>query len=210
MLIHEHLQGVVRRPPRVAAAGRVAPECSDTEPEEATVYDIASLAKVVATWPLIGHAVDTGLMELDVPVRAYLPPVDGSAPTGEATVRHLLTHTSGAQAPRLDHYRDREEPLHEIQKVGPAEERERLSVITASSTTTPPCCRSTSNASARSWASGESGTAPRSCTGPCAKKSSWCSWTIWADSRDACRRPWEETSTCAPPSTRPHSTAPAP
>ncbi|MEV6863109.1 serine hydrolase domain-containing protein [Streptosporangium subroseum] len=76
-------------------AGVVAPECGETLPGENTLYDIASLTKVVATWPLVGRAVIEGRMDLDTPVRAYLPVIDGDAPSGDATVRQLLAHSSG-------------------------------------------------------------------------------------------------------------------
>ncbi|MEO8380405.1 MAG: exo-beta-N-acetylmuramidase NamZ domain-containing protein [Acidobacteriota bacterium] len=58
---------------------------------EDTVFDAASLTKVVATAPSIRLLVDRGLVSLDAPIRTYLPEyVDG-----QVTVRHLLTHTSG-------------------------------------------------------------------------------------------------------------------
>ncbi len=100
---------------QVLATGVVAPECGQAAPGEHTVYDIASLTKVVATWPLAGQAVAAGLLDLDAPVRDFLPPVIGEAPSGEATVRQLITHTSGLRAvTRLDHYRGASMPLHEL------------------------------------------------------------------------------------------------
>jgi CubicO group peptidase (beta-lactamase class C family) len=100
-------------------AGVVAPECGDTPPGPDTVYDAASLTKVVATWPLVGRAVAAGLIELDTPVREFLPPfvsdASGEAPGGEATVRQLLAHTSGLRAEtRLDRYRDSPLALAEL------------------------------------------------------------------------------------------------
>lgn len=82
---------------------------------ERTRYDIASLTKVVATWPLIGRALDDGLLELDAPVRDFLPTIFGEAASGQATIRQLLAHTSGLRAAtRLDHYRGADAPLHEL------------------------------------------------------------------------------------------------
>ncbi|WP_042391104.1 serine hydrolase domain-containing protein [Streptacidiphilus melanogenes] len=99
----------------VLTAGIVAPECGDQAPDEHTVYDIASLTKVVATWPLVGQAVRDGLIGLDAPIRDFLPAFSGEAPSGEATVRQLLAHTSGLRAStRLDQYRNTGTPLHEL------------------------------------------------------------------------------------------------
>ncbi|MGM0350843.1 serine hydrolase domain-containing protein [Streptomyces sp. Adlamb9] len=99
----------------VLAAGLVAPEGGDSEPTDNTLYDVASLTKVIATWPLVGRALDTGLLDLDQPVRDFLPAMSGEAPSGQATVRELITHTSGLRAStRLDAYRGAEAPLHEL------------------------------------------------------------------------------------------------
>ncbi|GCD35617.1 serine hydrolase [Streptomyces chrestomyceticus JCM 4735] len=100
---------------RILTAGTVAPECGDAPPTAETVYDIASLTKVVATWPLTGRALDAGLLNLDEPVCTALPPTTGEAPSGNPTIRQLLTHTSGLRAStRLDHYRNTNTPLHEL------------------------------------------------------------------------------------------------
>lgn len=62
-----------------------------------TVYDLASLTKVVATTTAIMLLVEDGKLELDSPVSAYLPSFTGGA-KNRVTVRHLLTHTSGLPA----------------------------------------------------------------------------------------------------------------
>jgi CubicO group peptidase (beta-lactamase class C family) len=99
----------------VLAAGVIAPEIGGQAPDESTVYDIASLTKVVAIWPLVGRALNAGLMDLDAPIRDYLPPLTGQAPSGAATVRQLITHTAGLRAStRLDQYRGAALPLHEL------------------------------------------------------------------------------------------------
>jgi CubicO group peptidase (beta-lactamase class C family) len=66
------------------------------EPNDATtVYDIASLTKVVATTPLLMRLVESGRVEVDTPVRRLLAGFEA----GDAiTLRHLLTHTSGLPA----------------------------------------------------------------------------------------------------------------
>ncbi|WP_331773282.1 beta-lactamase family protein (plasmid) [Embleya sp. NBC_00888] len=96
-------------------AGVVAPECGDAPPTEHTAYDAASLTKVIATWPLIGRALDTGLLDLDTPIDTHLAPIAGDAPGADATIRRLLTHTSGLRAEtRLDRYRGNPTPLAEL------------------------------------------------------------------------------------------------
>ncbi|MEV7157032.1 serine hydrolase domain-containing protein [Streptomyces misionensis] len=107
--------GTTGASPDFLSVGKVAPECGDTEPDQDTVYDIASLTKVVAIWPLIGQALEAGLLDLDAPIRDFLPPMNSEAPSGEATVRQLIAHTSGLRAStRLDHYRGSDLPLHEL------------------------------------------------------------------------------------------------
>ncbi|HET7464074.1 MAG TPA: serine hydrolase [Longimicrobium sp.] len=62
-----------------------------------TVYDLASLTKVLATTPAVMLLVQDGKMELDAPVSRYLPEFSGGA-KDRVTIRHLLTHTSGLPA----------------------------------------------------------------------------------------------------------------
>ncbi|MDB4438598.1 beta-lactamase family protein, partial [bacterium] len=63
-----------------------------------TIYDLASLTKVVATTPSIMKLIEEGKVELDAPVQRYLPELGGDANKPKITVRHLLTHTSGLAA----------------------------------------------------------------------------------------------------------------
>ncbi len=59
-----------------------------------TVFDLASLTKVVATLPCLLHLAGRGEVGLDEPVRRYLPAFTGAG-KDQVTVRQLLTHTSG-------------------------------------------------------------------------------------------------------------------
>jgi CubicO group peptidase (beta-lactamase class C family) len=95
--------GVVRvevgRPGRVAvhesAAGLMAIEPQALPLNPTTVYDTASLTKVVVTAPVLMRLVEGGALDLRQPVREIVPGFEG----GEGmTVRHLLTHTSGLPA----------------------------------------------------------------------------------------------------------------
>lgn len=67
--------------------------------EPATVFDLASLTKVIATTSLVMREVRRGVMLIDAPVRRYLP--EWHAPGGDAvTIGHLLDHSSGLPAHR--------------------------------------------------------------------------------------------------------------
>jgi uncharacterized protein YbbC (DUF1343 family) len=61
---------------------------------EETIFDAASLTKVVATAPSIFLLMQRGKIALDAPARTYLPEFRGGL-RDEVTIRHLLTHTSG-------------------------------------------------------------------------------------------------------------------
>jgi uncharacterized protein YbbC (DUF1343 family)/CubicO group peptidase (beta-lactamase class C family) len=79
------------------AYGNRAVEPAVESMTEDTIFDVASLTKVVATAPSIAKLVQRGKVSLDAPIRKYLPEfADGSV-----TVRHLLTHTSAIR-PGLD------------------------------------------------------------------------------------------------------------
>lgn len=62
-----------------------------------TVYDLASLTKVVATTTAVMLLYEDGKIGLDTPVRTYLPAFSGGS-KDHVTIRHLLTHTSGLPA----------------------------------------------------------------------------------------------------------------
>ena len=80
-----------------------------------SVYDLASLTKVIATTTSAMILEETGKLDLDRPVRSYVPELD--APDKAAiTVRMLLTHTGGfeAGAPLYRQARGRAEYLKQI------------------------------------------------------------------------------------------------
>lgn len=66
-------------------------------PDGHSIYDLASLTKVVATTSLAMLAVKERKLELDAPVERYLPAFRGPGKE-RVTVRHLLTHSSGLRA----------------------------------------------------------------------------------------------------------------
>ncbi|HEX6070534.1 MAG TPA: serine hydrolase, partial [Longimicrobiaceae bacterium] len=63
------------------------------DPRE-TIFDVASLTKVVGTTTAVALLVEEGSMELDAPLERYLPRFDGKG-KDDVLIRHLLTHTSG-------------------------------------------------------------------------------------------------------------------
>ena len=83
---------------RVEAFGRTRwEEDAPAADPDATLYDLASLTKVVATTSAVMALVEDRRMALDAPVRRYLPRFTGEG-RDEVTIRHLLTHTSGLRA----------------------------------------------------------------------------------------------------------------
>jgi CubicO group peptidase (beta-lactamase class C family) len=92
----------------------------DPEPEAApadprTIYDLASLTKVVATTTAAMILEEEGRLDLDRPVREYLPELD-SPEKAPITPRMLLIHQAGfeAFAPLYQSFRGREQYLREI------------------------------------------------------------------------------------------------
>ena len=63
----------------------------------ATVFDAASLTKIVATAPSVMLLAQDGRVDLDAPLVRYLPECAGQG-RDPISVRHLLTHTSGLPA----------------------------------------------------------------------------------------------------------------
>lgn len=61
---------------------------------EDTIFDAASLTKVVATTPAVMLLVERGAIALEAPVKNYIPEFVGGG-KDEITIRHLMTHTSG-------------------------------------------------------------------------------------------------------------------
>ncbi|MFD1675529.1 serine hydrolase domain-containing protein [Alicyclobacillus fodiniaquatilis] len=59
-----------------------------------TLFDLASLTKVVATLPAILSLIDDGEIRLNDPVQLFIPEFPDTAKPA-VTIRHLLTHTAG-------------------------------------------------------------------------------------------------------------------
>ena len=66
-------------------------------PDAHTIWDLASLTKVIGMTSAMMQLVEQGRVSLDAPVQRYLPEWTGPH-KAEVTVRNLLTHTSGLPA----------------------------------------------------------------------------------------------------------------
>jgi len=76
------------------AFGRLSHDADATEARTDTIYDLASLTKVVATTTIAMILVDEGRLDLSRPVAAFLPRFRG-ADKEKVKVEDLLTHSSG-------------------------------------------------------------------------------------------------------------------
>jgi CubicO group peptidase (beta-lactamase class C family) len=87
---------------------------------DSTYWDIASITKVVGTASAVMRLVDAGRIDLDAPVRRYLPRFAGGL-KDQVTVRMLLDHTSGLRsyAPLFKRARSREAAIDVLYTEGP-------------------------------------------------------------------------------------------
>jgi CubicO group peptidase (beta-lactamase class C family) len=79
------------------AAGRIDWDSTAAIPHDSTLWDLASLTKVVGMTSALMQLVERGVVDLDAPAQRYLPQWTGPH-KDRVTVRHLLTHTSGLPA----------------------------------------------------------------------------------------------------------------
>jgi CubicO group peptidase (beta-lactamase class C family) len=79
------------------AAGRVRYDADATLCTIDTVFDLASLTKVIATTSFVMRAAGTGRLALAAPVASHLPEWRDAA-HAPITIRHLLDHSSGLPA----------------------------------------------------------------------------------------------------------------
>ena len=82
----------------IRAAGQVGvldPAAPDDEPmREDSLFDLASVTKIVAVWALVGHLVERGALSLGDRLDEHLADTAGRQ-LGPVTVHQLLTHTAG-------------------------------------------------------------------------------------------------------------------
>ncbi len=79
------------------AYGRLSYDEGAAAVEAGTVFDAASLTKVLATAPSVLLLAEAGKLDLEAPVMRYFPECGGNGKDA-MTVRHLLTHSSGLPA----------------------------------------------------------------------------------------------------------------
>ena len=81
------------------AFGRFTFDATSPAVTEETVFDIASVSKIVATTAMAMILYDRGELDLDIPVRNLIPEfADQDSRRDEITVHMLLTHSSGLPA----------------------------------------------------------------------------------------------------------------
>ncbi|MGV9881695.1 serine hydrolase domain-containing protein [Streptomyces sp. NPDC003006] len=76
------------------ATGALDPNEPHASMQPDTVFDAASLTKILAVWSSIGALWEDGKLDLTAPLGTYWPEVAGH-PLGTTTAHHLLTHTAG-------------------------------------------------------------------------------------------------------------------
>ena len=76
------------------AAGRIDWPADAPRPDVNTLWDLASLTKVVGMTTAMMQLVEQDRVDLDAPVSRYIPEFTGEGKE-RVTVRHLLTHSSG-------------------------------------------------------------------------------------------------------------------
>jgi CubicO group peptidase (beta-lactamase class C family) len=78
------------------ALGRFTYDPASREVTTASIFDLASLTKVIATTAMAMILYERGLLDLEAPVTAIVPEFDGDSPRRrEITLRMLLAHSSG-------------------------------------------------------------------------------------------------------------------
>ncbi|WP_327688165.1 serine hydrolase domain-containing protein [Streptomyces tubercidicus] len=75
-------------------AGVLDPAEPDIPMQPDTVFDVASLTKILAVWSTIGTLWEDASLPLDDPLGSFWPQVTVH-PLGQVTARQLLTHTAG-------------------------------------------------------------------------------------------------------------------
>jgi CubicO group peptidase (beta-lactamase class C family) len=78
--------------------GRFTYDSASPEVHADTIFDLASVTKVVATTAMAMLLFERGLLNLDTPVADLLPEFGRTAERGGVTIRMLLAHSSGLPA----------------------------------------------------------------------------------------------------------------
>jgi CubicO group peptidase (beta-lactamase class C family) len=111
------------------AEGHLTYEADAAAVDDETIYDLASLTKVLVTTTLLADLVTRHRLDLDAAVHDILP-IWRRGPLSRVTLRHLLTHSAGVPA-HLPLYRtctDRAAYLDALDRVKPIAEVASVSV----------------------------------------------------------------------------------
>ncbi|PBC97304.1 CubicO group peptidase (beta-lactamase class C family) [Streptomyces sp. Ag82_O1-15] len=76
------------------STGVLDPDKPDVPMRRDTIFDAASLTKILAVWSSVGALWEEGKLDLDAPLGTFWPEVEGR-PLGAVNAGHLLTHTAG-------------------------------------------------------------------------------------------------------------------
>ena len=71
--------------------------------DNSTIYDIASITKVLSVTPIAMKLIDQRKLSLEHTLEQYYPSLYGK-PNGKITIKHLLTHSSGLK-PFIEFYK---------------------------------------------------------------------------------------------------------
>ena len=74
--------------------GKISNENNAQNVTQNTIYDVASLTKVLSTTPVIMKLIKKNRLDLDFPLKDFYPSYN-TKDKKSITIRHLLTHTSG-------------------------------------------------------------------------------------------------------------------
>lgn len=88
----------------LAVCGRLSAEPTSSPVQASTIYDLASLTKPLVTVTLVLVLIQKGRLQLDVPIKSLLVELD-RVPIGSASLRDLLTHSTGLPGWRPFHER---------------------------------------------------------------------------------------------------------
>ena len=85
--------------------GRLTFESNSNKVSQETIYDIASLTKVIATTPVIMKLIKKKYLNLNHKINQFYPQFRGPL-KDKVTIKHLLTHSSGLK-PYVQYFKDK-------------------------------------------------------------------------------------------------------
>ncbi|HUP87995.1 MAG TPA: serine hydrolase domain-containing protein [Longimicrobiales bacterium] len=83
---------------RLRGYGRLTYAANAPAVTDSTLFDLASLTKVIGTTTAVMKLVDEARIHLDIPIHQYLAVWPSTGEASGITLRHLLNHTSGLPA----------------------------------------------------------------------------------------------------------------